>query len=111
MVRKYRPGFQLPAELFRVAEQEAFEQVAFGLGIEQVLFVKRAGRDDVDTVLRQAMDRSMRPVLRRQLRIEIVGGGRSEKVEGAAGAMLSLEIGFMARWITECFRGGKSRSK
>ena len=65
VIGEQRPSFKLPAELLGEGKQEALEQVALLRRIEQVPFVKRAGGDEIHSVVGQTMNRRVWPVLGR----------------------------------------------
>ena len=62
VIGKHRPRFQLPAVFFYQGQQETLKQITFGWGVEKMLFVEGTGSYKIDGILRQTMNRRMRPI-------------------------------------------------
>lgn len=65
MIGKHRPRFQLPTVTLGEREEQSFQQITLCVRIKQVLFVQRAGGDEIYGILGQPMNRRMWPILRR----------------------------------------------
>src|SRR5262245_37058659 len=93
MVGEHRPRFQLPAVRLRQREQPSFEQVELGGGIEQMTFVKRAARDEVNAVWTESVNRCMRPILGGKFVREVFRGDLLQTETGRSRRMMRFHGG------------------